>query len=464
MALTSAMITGLTGLQSNQAMIDTIGDNIANVNTTAFKSSRTSFENQFAITLSGGTGPSGTSGGTNPLQIGMGSLLSSIQRNFQPGAIETTGVPTDLAVEGAGFFIVDATGQQAFTRDGTFRLDADNNLVTSEGFAVRGYGVNDDYEIQADILTDLNIPLGQMRDARPTSEANFDGNLNGNGTVATQGTILQSQVLEEGPGSPASETSLLTGLFDPDTPGSALFVEGDVLTVASAKKGGRQLPETTFTVTAGSTLGEFASFLEQSLGINQDEAIGGTPGISISQDDPPGAGVLVIEGNPGQANGLEIDVAAIRSTNANFPAPFQFTQAQEAVGESVFTSFIAYDSLGTPVQMNLTLTLENKTNAGNTWRFYAESFDDTDASPVLGQTGTLTFDPDGQVTDVTNNSVQIDLANTGALTPLQITLDFANVTGLTTQDEGNGLVPSCPGPNAAPSPLQPMSIAVSLWR
>ena len=77
MALTSAMLTGLSGLNANQIRIDTIGDNVANINTTAFKGSRASFENQFSLMLSGGTGPNDASGGTNPSQVGLGTVLGS---------------------------------------------------------------------------------------------------------------------------------------------------------------------------------------------------------------------------------------------------------------------------------------------------------------------------------------------------------------------------------------------------
>lgn len=435
MSLTTAMFTGLTGLNANQIRIDTIGDNIANINTTAFKGSRAMFESQFSLTLSGGTAPSATSGGTNPSQIGMGTGLSAIQRNLLPGPIETTGVPTDLAIEGNGFFVVaPRQGQQAYTRDGSFRLNANHTLVTAAGARVLGYGVNDNFEIQQGVLGELNIPLGSLSLARQTTEARFDGNLNANGPIATHGTILHSIAFEQGPGAPATAATLLTNLFDPATPGSALFEEGDVITIAGATKGGRQLPEVTFEVTANSTLGDFLDVLNTALGINEDPALGGEPGIRISDEDPPGQGVIIIEGNAGTANALELNLGAIRSSNENFPSPFQFDEVQEAVGESLHTSFIAFDSLGTPVRVDVTLALESKTNAGNIWRFYTESFDDSDDSAVLGLTGTLMFDTDGQVRDVTNNMITIDRAATGALTPLQMTLDFSGVTGLTTQN------------------------------
>src|SRR5436189_4281044 len=108
MASTTALFTGLSGLNANARRLDVIGNNIANVNTTAFKSNRMSFSPTFSRNFSLGTAPSATSGGTNPGQIGLGVSIAGTQRNFTNGAISATGVATDVAIEGDGFFIVDA--------------------------------------------------------------------------------------------------------------------------------------------------------------------------------------------------------------------------------------------------------------------------------------------------------------------------------------------------------------------
>lgn len=435
MGLTSAMFTGLTGLNTNQFRIDTAGDNIANINTTAFKASRANFENQLSTTISGGTAPSERSGGTNPIQVGQGSALSSVQRNFGGGPVEPTGLPTDMAIEGEGFFIIDTPSLgQAFTRDGTFKLDGSNMLVTADGSYVQGYATDDNFNIIPGTLENIQIPLGTMSSARATSQVGMDGNLNASGSIATQGTILESQAFQSEDGTPAGTNTLLTQLVDPDVDGALLFAEGDVITLANVKKGGRQLPQEQFQVTANSTLGDFATFLQNNLGINTDPAAGASQGVRIS-DGSEGipAGTLVIEGNAGSANSIDIDLSAIRSSNINFNVPFNFTQTQAADGESLYTSFIAYDSLGTPLQVDVTLVLDSKSNAGNVWRFFAESRDDTDLSTVLGQTGTLMFDNDGQLLAVADNEIRVDRQDSGALSPLQIELNFDNVTGLTTQ-------------------------------
>ncbi len=436
MGLTSAMYTGLSGLNANQYRIDTVGNNIANVNTTAFKGSRASFQNQFSVMLSGGSAPSDTSGGANPSQVGMGSLVGAIQRNLTSGALETTGVPTDMAIEGNGFFVVRTPElRQAYTRDGMFALDAANMLVTTDGFPVQGYGIDAEFNIDRSQLIDLNIPLGTLTIARATTTSAFDGNLNANGTQGTQGSILYSQVLEEGPGAAATGATLLTNLYDTTISAvNPLFSVGDVITLQDVRKGGRQIEPASFTVDAASTLNDFLTFLNNEIGLNADPAVPNTPGITIASGlGTPPDGTIIIEGNVGWENRLEIAQVGIRNSNPSVTvSPFQFTPEQQANGESVYTSFMVYDSLGTPLQVSVTAVLEDKTDGGTLWRFYTESTEDTDPTPVLGTTGTIQFDNNGRLLEVTNNIIQVDRANSGASNPVSFELDFSNLTGLTT--------------------------------
>src|SRR3954468_3904201 len=132
MALTSTLFTGLSGLDVNQTRLNVVGNNIANANTVAFKSSRALFKPQFYVTDSGGSAPDGEFGGTNPNQRGLGAQVGSIEKDFTAGAIEPTGKNTDLAIDGDGFFVVQGN-EQRFTRDGSFSLNAANELVTTSG-------------------------------------------------------------------------------------------------------------------------------------------------------------------------------------------------------------------------------------------------------------------------------------------------------------------------------------------
>ena len=132
MALTSALYTALSGLDVNSHTLDIVGNNIANVNTHAYKSTRANFTTQLAQNISFGTPPGADTGGTNPAQVGLGSRFVGTQRNFANGAIQATGINTDLALEGNGLFIVRQSGQVYFTRNGAFDLNARNELVTTK--------------------------------------------------------------------------------------------------------------------------------------------------------------------------------------------------------------------------------------------------------------------------------------------------------------------------------------------
>src|SRR5216117_1663525 len=104
MALSSTLFTGLSGLDANTTRLNVVGNNIANVNTVAFKASRALFKPQFYVTDAGGAAPTAGFGGTNPSQRGLGTEVAAIEKDFAAGSIEATGHATDMAIEGSGFF------------------------------------------------------------------------------------------------------------------------------------------------------------------------------------------------------------------------------------------------------------------------------------------------------------------------------------------------------------------------
>jgi flagellar hook protein FlgE len=389
--------------------------------------------------------------------------VAAIEKDWTNGAIEPTGKATDMAIEGEGFFIVQGT-EQRFTRDGSFSLNSANKLVTSGGDFVQGFGVDADFNIVPGQLDNVTIPLGAMTSAKATENAFLKGNLNASGEVASGASILTSQPLIENGGGTVTAGTLLTDLEEETNPGTALFSTGEVFTLAG-KKGGRDVAEATFTVTGASTVGELMTFFQEGMGITSQ---GTQPGLQVPDDgDPttPAPGVsleaspgdtagtvrLMIKGNLGEENALAIPPSGFATQTGS--TPFTFDDGIDStgiesnpVGESVHTSFIAYDSLGTPVSVNLTAVFESSSDTGNVWRFYAESADDTDPNLVLG-TGTLTFDSDGVLIDSQNTTISIDRANTGARTPLSIAMDFTQMTSLTsrsselvmTRQDGNAI-------------------------
>jgi len=432
MGVSTSLYSGLSGLIAHQRRMDVIGNNIANVNTTGFRSSRVLFRTAFAQTLGIGTAPTGSMGGVNPIQVGLGTTVGATTTNFNQGSIETTGIPSDLAVSGNGFFVVkDGTGRSFYSRDGSFSLGADQIMTNSKGMVVQGWTADQNFDINPSGATgSIQIQLGSLRLAKATQYAALTGNLNSSGDVGTQGSITNTQALRDtSTGLRATAATLLTNLTDAG--GVPFYALGNTITL-NASKGGRDIEPSTFTVAAASTLGgvdpatSISAWLEAKLGINKSAGVPGTPGVTINAV----TGALSITGNYGTANSLS-DV--LLASSGAITRPFTMTQAQAATGESGFTPFSIYDSLGNSVNVSLSFVMESKSNAGNTWRWYAESTDNTSSSRTVG-TGTVTFDNDGAFQATSGDQILIDRAGSGATTPLAVTPDFSPITQLASID------------------------------
>lgn len=174
-----AFNTAVTGLQANQTRMEVIGNNIANVNTTAYKGSRATFEEQFAQTLSSAQEPSGSRGGTNPQQIGLGTRVASIDTIHTQGAIQTTGKNTDVAMQGDGFLVMrDGSGQRLYTRDGNLSVDGNGRLVNNSGLIVQGYEADGRGVINSSgAVDDIKIETNRTFPPQSTSRVDIAGNL-----------------------------------------------------------------------------------------------------------------------------------------------------------------------------------------------------------------------------------------------------------------------------------------------
>ena len=132
-----SMYSGISGMKSNQTKMDVVGNNVANVGTTAYKKTSTRFSDALYQTSIYASAPNNSIGGINPSQVGVGTKVSGIFTNMVQGAIQTTGRRSDLAIDGDGFFMVDlGNGEIGYTRDGSFSLDANGQLVTAQGYRV----------------------------------------------------------------------------------------------------------------------------------------------------------------------------------------------------------------------------------------------------------------------------------------------------------------------------------------
>lgn len=141
MALLNSFSSGVAGIKTFSKSLEVIGDNIANVNSTGFKGSRVTNQDNFSLTMQPSSAGEGAENpGMNSMQVGTGSSVASISQQFNQGVLSTTGGPADLGITGKGFFKVQDPDTQEFyyTRAGDFRLDNNGNLLTNQGLNVIG--------------------------------------------------------------------------------------------------------------------------------------------------------------------------------------------------------------------------------------------------------------------------------------------------------------------------------------
>lgn len=196
MGLASALTTALTGMTAAETQVDVVGNNLANSQTVGFKASTSVFATQFLQTQSLGSSPTPGQGGTNPRQTGLGTRVAEITPDFTQGTIEVSSNSSDLAIQGDGFFIVEGSqGEQLYTRNGQFKTNADNELVTVTGNRVLGFGVDDQFEVQTTTLVPLTIPLGSAAVAQATQNVFLQGVLSPAGDIADTAAVIQSATL-----------------------------------------------------------------------------------------------------------------------------------------------------------------------------------------------------------------------------------------------------------------------------
>ncbi len=177
-----AMLAGVASMKAQETRMDVIGNNLANVNTTAYKGSRVTFQDMVAQTIRGAGRPSTDLGGTDPIQFGLGVLIGGTDTNIEQGSLNATNRPTDLAIQGNGYFMVSNGDRVAYTRDGAFDLDAQGDLVhTATGERVLGWkaDANGNIDTTKPIgpANAINVPLGALSAVQQTTQMTMAGNL-----------------------------------------------------------------------------------------------------------------------------------------------------------------------------------------------------------------------------------------------------------------------------------------------
>lgn len=170
--------TALSGLSADSVALNTIGNNLANLNTTAFKKQTTNFEDLFYQQI-------GENGANDALQVGVGTKVASTSTSYLQGSVNPTGDTKDMALSGDGFFVVQQNGVQSLTRAGDFQLDSNGNLTTTEGENVMGYNAVNGVISGSSSLAPLTLPTGSTESAKATQNFSLTANLNAGATTGT---------------------------------------------------------------------------------------------------------------------------------------------------------------------------------------------------------------------------------------------------------------------------------------
>jgi flagellar hook protein FlgE len=426
-----SMNAAIAGLRNHQLLMDVIGNNIANVNTTAFKGSRVSFQTMLAQTLRTASAPGGGRGGVNPAQIGLGSALASVDVVHTQGALATTNKLTDLAIQGDGFFVLTDGQRRFYTRDGSFDVGADGTLLSpATGLRVMGWSATTDAAGNTVINNtvapsgSITLPLGQSVAAKATATAGFTGNLNGAATNQVGSGVVESLTTDGAVGFDIAGTDTITFTYNGQT-----YTTG---ALSAATKD---------TTTLATVAADIQSKMNAAL-----TAAGVTADITVTVADDPGSmtgeATLIFSGS----KALQFGNTA--SSNASLNTALK-NRAMSGL-ESFTATLSVYDSLGNrhdvSVRFDKSLTDETGTAADNTWKWSVINLDPgttIDSAAGNGEgTGFIQFDSAGRFQSVntvrgtgapytvdkpSQASVRLNFAN-GAGSAQDVVLDFSQLT------------------------------------
>jgi len=399
-------------------MLDVVANNLSNVNTTAYKSQRLRFADQMYDTIRSASGPSGTLGGSNPQQIGLGARVSAIDKDFQQGVLELTGNELDLAIQDSGFFVVTDGAQTLYTRAGAFEIDEDGFLVdTGTGFHVQrvgsvGEGSAGEPAIQTSGVSNIKIPYGTLIPGERTSLVTLTGNLDAQ-AIGPLAEVLTGNL---------QLTDLTSAAADQNTPLTQLFggnlTAGDTITIGGSRVDGTAVPPTAFNVGANNVGGLIAAI--NSAYNSADPVNGATADIQN--------GYIMLTANSARPASL---VLSLTDSQPNNWGAFSVTTTGKD-GDRTSSAIEIFDSQGSPHV--LTLTWEKR--GTNVWRLTVNTPDGSfPINPITGERNNVVdeihFNADGSLGNVFDQDpgVTIDWTASGVGTGQTILFDHGNPQG-----------------------------------
>jgi flagellar hook protein FlgE len=262
--MSNALLASVSGLKAHQKMLDVAGNNLANLNTNGFKASRISFVDLLSETLQEASQPTTLIGGTNPQQIGSGVAVGAIDRDTTQGSLVNTGQSLDMAIEGAGFFVLNNGKQDVYTRVGSFAVDSEYYLVDpATGYRVQRIGSEGVVQgFQDSSNGGIRVPFDVALEAKATEAVVYTGNLSADEVSPSTSLLASGMQYTSAGASAAAETRLI----DLDQGGD--LVDGDVITFTGTNPDGTAIGPLTLTIDTATTT--FADLINM---INDGESI-----------------------------------------------------------------------------------------------------------------------------------------------------------------------------------------------
>ena len=408
-----SLFSGVSGLKAHQTRMDVNGNNIANVNTTGFKSSRTTFADTLSQTLTGASAPQDNVGGTNPKQIGLGTGVASIDLLFTDGSVQSTGKNTDLCLSGNGLFVVKQGSETYYTRDGAFAFDSEGNYVLpSSGLYVQGWMAEKGVLNTSGAAGNITIPAGKGMESEATAKVTYANNLNA--------STLMIKSLSGG--TSAGGRTVATAA----NPVTLTMSDGTTQTVTSGSYiAGRSIPVTTM-ATVYDSLGTKHSIPLLFELTSKSTTTGSTwtisPAVTAKTTTSGGTTSTTYDTTIKEADGSTTTVALGSGGTVSFD-----TKGAYVAGTTATTIKLTYEATKSGAAAPQTATLDL---TGLTQYAGSSTINSTSDGHAAGTLSSVSVDASGKITGTYTNSVR--------QTEAQVAIaQFTNASGLT--KTGNSL-------------------------
>ncbi len=401
MGLSSALYSGISGIRAHQSMLDIIGNNLANINTYGYKSSRLLFSDMLSQTIAIGSNG-------NPMQVGKGVKLANISSDFATGSMDPTGSIYDLGIEGEGFFVVSGGDKNFFTRVGAFELD-DNNILVDK---------SSNYKVMDTNGNEIIVPIDSTVSGQATSRATIKGNLN-NALTSNEAEVL---IMLTGLKESSVAATAATELNDLDS-NSTDYSDGNTIRINGTKSDGTAIPTATFTYGSsndGTTVGDLLSVI--------NTAFSGDATASLDA-----SGKIVLKANTAGNDELTLVLSDGSSTGAG-----ETTWEDHAFkGTTAAATATIYDSQGGSHLINLRFTKQ----MDNSWDLTAfmGSNDGTFASGDNTITG-ITFNDDGTFSTSGDTTLQFNFNSISSTQSVAFDLGTSGKNDGITQNSGTSSI------------------------